>query len=349
MVLDLDTFLITVYVKVDEWYQTDFAPRKPKRPGPRPRYSDSEVLALALLAQYRPDRSERALLRYAAAHWRAYFPQLPCQSTFNRRVRDLEGVLSALGPLIAHQLLAQGGERSAADGYEVLDATPVPLMRRCRGNRHKCFGDEAAFGTGGSDRDWFYGMDLEAAISARGVITGSLLAPATTEERWSAETLLCWRVDPTRPAPTAADLDPLLGPPTPRVGPTGPLTSPGSAGRPAPGVYLADRGLAGQAWHQHWQEAWGATVFTAADLPHPGDERGRDQRRTLTRWLSGLRQVAETTFGHLQAVFGLRFPRARTYQGVRTRVAAKIAAFNLALLINHRYGRSQFAFFHPFD
>jgi hypothetical protein len=347
MTLDLDTFLTAVYVIVDEWYQIHFAALKPRRSGPRPHYSDSEVLTLMVLAQYRPDRSERAFLRYVDAHWRAYFPQLPCQSTFNRRGRDLEGVLTALGPLVAQQVLAQTHGR----GYEVLDGTPVPLLRRCRGNRHKCFGDEAGFGTGGSDRDWFYGMDLVGAVSNTGVVTGSVLAPAATEERFSVEALLGWRVAPARPAPTAAELDPELGRPIPRVGPTGPLTSPSSAGAPNPGVYLADRGLAGRAWHRHWHQAWGATVFTTEDLPHPatGDARGQRQRRTLTRWFSGLRQVAETAFGHLQAVFGLAFPRARTYQGVRTRVAAKIAAYNLALFINHRFGRSTFVFFHPFD
>jgi hypothetical protein len=194
-------------------------------------------------------------------------------------------------------------------------------------------------------------MDLTGAVSATGVVTGYVLAPADTEERFSVEALLCWRVAPDRPAPTAAELDPVLGPPAPRVGSTGPLTSPTSAGVPNPGVYLADRGLAGRAWHRHWQEDWGATVFTATDLPQPapGDVRGHRQRRTLTRWFSGLRQVAETAFGHVQAVFGLLFPRARTYQGVRTRVAAKIAAFNLALLINHLFDRSPFVFFHPFD
>ena len=347
MALDLDTFLTAVYVIVDEAYQTHYAPLKPRRPGPRPRYSDSEVLALAVLAQYRPDRSERAFLRFVAKHWRAYFPALPVQSTFNRRVRDLEGVLTALGPLIARQVLtAAGGE-----GYEVLDGTAVPLMRRCRGNRHKCFGDEAGFGPGGSDRAWIYGMDLTGAVSSTGVVTGYVLAPADTEERFSVEALLCWRVNLERPAPTAAEVDPLLGGLTPRVGPTGPLTSPTSAGAPNRGVYLADRGLAGRAWHRHWEQAWKATVYTAHDLPQPapGDARGQRARRTLTRWFSGLRQVAETAFGAVQAVFGLCFPRARTYQGVRTRVAAKIAAFNLALLINHRFGRSPFVFFQPFD
>jgi hypothetical protein len=51
MELDLDTFLTAVYVIVAELYQTQFARRKPRRPGPRPRSRDSEVLTLALLAQ----------------------------------------------------------------------------------------------------------------------------------------------------------------------------------------------------------------------------------------------------------------------------------------------------------
>ena len=80
MDLDLDTFLTAVYVIVDELFQTQFAPRKPRRPGPRPRYSDSEVLTLAVLAQYRPDRSERAFLRYVAAHWAACASSAPTSS-----------------------------------------------------------------------------------------------------------------------------------------------------------------------------------------------------------------------------------------------------------------------------
>ena len=38
--------------------------------------------------------------------------------------------------------------------YEVLDGVPVPLMRRWRGERQRCFAHEAAIDCGGSDRDW---------------------------------------------------------------------------------------------------------------------------------------------------------------------------------------------------
>src|SRR5688572_30609540 len=98
MELDLDTFLTAVYCVVDDLYRSEFARAKPARPGPRPRLSDGEVLTLAVLAQWQRGRSERAFLRYAGRHWRSDFPRLLSQSAFNRRARDLAGVLCALGP-----------------------------------------------------------------------------------------------------------------------------------------------------------------------------------------------------------------------------------------------------------
>ena len=74
------------------------------RPGTAPTLSDREGLTLLLLAQWHPSRSERAVGRYAATHWRAYFPHLLDQSSFNCRTRDLHGVLAALGPVIAAQV-----------------------------------------------------------------------------------------------------------------------------------------------------------------------------------------------------------------------------------------------------
>jgi hypothetical protein len=344
-----DTFLIAVYVIVDEFYQREIAPIMPRRPGPRPRCSDSEILTLVLVAQYDATRSERAFLRYAQTHWADVFPQLPSQSTFNRRGRHLEPVLATLGPRLAQELATRTGDR---DRIEVLDGTPVPLMRKCRGARHKCFGDEAAIGCGGSDRDWYYGLELMGAVSASGAITGAVLAPANTEERFSVEALLGWRVDVTRPIPTAAALEPIVGKPhrAPRKGPTGPLTGPLMAGAPAIGLYVGDRGLRGRAWHRHWRDELGATVITPADLPKPVTTDAEDWHayRQLRRWLRQARQVAERAFGLVIALFGLPFPRAKTYQGVRTRVAAKLAAHNLHLLLNHLCNRPPFAHFNPF-
>jgi hypothetical protein len=197
MALDLDTFLVAWYTIIDDLYQARVAPQLPRGPGKRPALSDSEVLTLALCAQWL-HRSERAVVRYALAHWQAYFPRLLSQRAYNRRSRRLTGVLVHLGPLMAQALGA------VASAYQVLDTVPVPLLRRCRGQYHRLFGDEAAIGTGGSNHDWYYGCKLLVAVTPTGVITGFLLDPASTEDRWVSKALLCWRASPTaEPCPAA--------------------------------------------------------------------------------------------------------------------------------------------------
>ena len=56
-------------------------------------------------------------------------------------------------PVVAQEL------RAATAAYEVLDTVAVPLLRRCRGCRRRLFGDAAALGWGGSDKDWYYGCN----------------------------------------------------------------------------------------------------------------------------------------------------------------------------------------------
>ncbi len=342
MEIDLNTFLTTVYAITDLLYQRDYAADKPRRPGKKPELSDSEVLTLALLAQWQADRSERAFGRYAAKHWQAYFPRLLSQSQFNRRVRDLCGVLCRLGPAIAREVTRTLG----VPAYEVLDGVPVPLMRRCRGERHRCFAAEAAIGCGGSDRDWYYGVKLLTAVNAHGLITGFVVGPASTEERWLAEALLRWRAYPTAPAPKASDLEPILGSRGPkrgpRVGPTGPVGLASGVGQATAAGYLADLGFAGERWAGHWQADYGAAVLTQAAYDDQAAEAALD------RWLHRLRQVVEQVNQGLTAMLGLAFPRARTYWGLLTRLAAKVAAYNVSLYLNHLYERATFAFVTPF-
>ena len=145
MTLDLNTFLTALYTIVDDFYKRFSAQNKPSRPGRRPELSDSEVLTLMLCAQW-SGKSERRFVAYVAEHWGSYFPSMLTQSAFNRRSRDLAGVVVGLSAVAAEQL----GAHAAA--YQSIDSVPVPLMRRCRGKRHRLFGDDAAIGKGGSDR-----------------------------------------------------------------------------------------------------------------------------------------------------------------------------------------------------
>ena len=69
MELDLETFLTTLYVMVDDLYQSHVQSHLPARRGPVSELSDSEVLCLGLAAQWRsgvPWKTERGFVR---AEW----------------------------------------------------------------------------------------------------------------------------------------------------------------------------------------------------------------------------------------------------------------------------------------
>lgn len=321
---DLDTFLVAVYTAVDTFYQTEIAPHTPPRPGPTPRMSDSEVLTLALVGQWHGS-SERALLRWADAGLRAWFPVLLSQSAFNRRVRELGPVFAALLVWLADGLGA------AMAPYEAVDT--VPLARQCRGQRRRLFTEvEAAVGRGGSDHQFYYGCSLLLAVAADGPITGVVLGPANTQDRWLLDALLTWRIDPAGTPWTVDDL--------PRasrrggggyVGPTGPRWWPDSVGHAGRGVYVADRGFTGTAWGAHWHSDTGAEVVAGRSPHQPA------------RVHAGWRQIVETVNGTLADALHLAFPRAKTLWGVVTRVTAKCAAFNLGLWGNRLFGRDPLA------
>src|SRR5687768_4236319 len=73
--MDLDSFLVSLYVLVDDWWKLDHALQPPKSGRPA-LLSDPEVLTLAILAQWPRFRSERDFWRFAWAHLRPYFPKL---------------------------------------------------------------------------------------------------------------------------------------------------------------------------------------------------------------------------------------------------------------------------------
>jgi hypothetical protein len=338
----VDTFLVTVYCLIDDLYRQYAGPVRAHLPGRPGELSDSEVLTLAVLAQWQPSGSERQFLGWAAKHWRSYFPRLVSQSAFNRRTRQLYGVLARLGDWIRTAVEAELGSSSA---YEIMDGVPVPLMRRCRGHDHRCFGVEADFGVGGSDREPYYGVKLLAAVDAPGFVTGWVVGPASTEEHWLAEALFRWRQQPAAPPPSADGLVEVLGPSHRhggrRSGPSGPVRGRLSAGQPGDCPYLADLGFRGVAWRGHWRDDWGAVVLLKTDFAD-----GPHQAHAV-HWFNRLRHPVETTFSWLEGHLRLKFPRARTYWGLLTRLAAKISAYNLAVAINYLFARPTYAFFNP--
>src|ERR671916_2623435 len=86
---------VQVYVLVEDATRAGRVPIPP-RPGPAPACSDAEVLTVALVRHVLGRRSEAGFLAEVRRDWAAYFPTLPVQSEFNRRVRWLWGAFEHL-------------------------------------------------------------------------------------------------------------------------------------------------------------------------------------------------------------------------------------------------------------
>jgi hypothetical protein len=181
--MDLDSFLVSLYVLVDDWWKLEHAWRPPKTGRPAV-LSDPEVLTLAILAQWPRFRSERDFWRFAWAHLRPYFPALCSQSQLNRRIRALAPEMRELQLAFAREL----ADPSAV--YRILDTTLVPAIVRVRASRKRLFAGQATFGRSASKTEWVYGFKAALVVDPNGVITAFGLAPASSDERPIGEALV---------------------------------------------------------------------------------------------------------------------------------------------------------------
>lgn len=328
--MDLDTFLTTLYVFVDDWYQAEIAPTIPMRPGAKAHMSTSEVLTVALAGQWRvgvPWSSERALVRYMQTHGRGWFPHMLGRSAFNLRVRNLYGLLVKLQQAVAVWLA------SPDDGYQVADCLPLPACRLAqaeRSDRHWLW--LSRYGHGGTDSGWFYGDRLLTVVSPQGVITGWLLGSAQMNDRWLLEGLLSARAgQPALQRPPADPHEPKDR--QPQL-PDGYLRGWEAAGAWTPQPYLVDGNFRGRYWQRHWQDDYQAEV-----LSKPASRQRRQWSAAAHRWFSSLRQIVETVNARLTGVFDLHHLMAHSYWGQLTRIAARLAAYNLGLFFNRLLDR----------
>src|SRR5215210_2798916 len=181
--LDLDSFLVSLSVLVEDSWKLDHASQPPKTGRPA-LLSDPEVITLAILAQWPRFRSERDFWRFAWAHLRPYFPSLCSQSQLNRRIRALEPELRLLQRAFAEEL----SEPSAV--YHVMDTTLIPAIVRVRASRKGLFCGQASFGRSASKTEWVYGFKVALVVDPDGVITAFGLAPAASDERPIGEALV---------------------------------------------------------------------------------------------------------------------------------------------------------------
>ncbi len=298
-----DAFLTALYVVVDDFGKQHLPPET--HPGPGPALARSEVVTLALFAQWGSFSSERAFWRYAQRHLRPLFPDLPDRSQFNRGVRRQWGALVAVGLHLAERLGA------SAAPYEALDGTAVVV----RDAKRRGGGWLAGLADlGWSNRlGWYEGFHLLLSATREGVLTGYAFGPASTKDQALAETFVALRAQPAPALP--------------------------SVGRSHPGCYVTDKGFEGEANRVHWAAAFGAVV-----LSPPKRTARRPWPRALRRWFAGRRQIVETVSQKLHRVFRLDLERPHALAGFHARLAAMAALHNFCLWLNRQLARPALAF-----
>lgn len=168
--LDLDTFLTTLYVMVDDFCKANLATEL--RWGPAASLSRSEVVTLGIFGQWQRFGSERDFWRFAQAKLRGAFPGLPDRSQFNRLLRTHHDAIVAFALCFVPRRL----------DYEALDTLPVAVRQDKRRGQGWLAGP-ADVGFSKRISSWFCGFRLLGVVSPEGLITGFAFGPASAKDQ----------------------------------------------------------------------------------------------------------------------------------------------------------------------
>jgi IS5 family transposase len=275
MTPDLEALVVGAYVFADEY-------PVPLRPGPAAKVSDAELVALAVCQAAMGISSDRQFLGLVGYRLPGWFPFLPSQSQYNRRLRGLTGLLTLVQQRLA-RLLDAGGAR-LADGTLIGVANYAGCAQRSE------FAGTAAYGFCPSKSEWVWGVRLVLRTDQHGLPLAYTLVPANEHE-----------------------YEPLLD-----------LVDAGE-------IVIADKGLWGRAYNERMNCA-GVQLLT------PARERTA-ANHSRERTLAGLRLTIESVFANLKEQMRLERHLAKTPRGLAQRIAQRLLALTLGILLNTLAGR----------
>lgn len=171
MSASLETLVIAAYV-----FAASF--RIP-RPGPQGNVTDAELVALAVAQAATGESSDRKFLGMIGRLLPGYFPVLPDQSQYNRRLRRLTPWITTTQLMVA-ELIAEGEIR-------LVDGTLISCANYPGCASHSEFAGHASYGYCPSKSQFVWGMRLVMISDRKGVPVGyDLVGPKTGQERDSA-------------------------------------------------------------------------------------------------------------------------------------------------------------------
>lgn len=277
MTADLEALVVAAYVFADEY-------PVPARPGRPAQVSDAELVALAVCQAAMGIPSDRQFLGLVGRVLPGWFPYLPSQSQYNRRLRALVELISAVQLGLARWLDA--GEVRLCDGTLIACASYPGCAQR------SAFAGFARYGYAKSQHHFVWGVRLVLLSDPRGVPLGYTLVPASEKE-----------YEPLADLITGTESE----------------------------VVIADKGLWGRAYRERLA-AVGVELLTPAKERTPANEVGE-------RRLASVRLAIESVFSNLKGQMRLERHLAKTPAGLAARIAQRLLALTLGILLNTLAGR----------
>jgi IS5 family transposase len=274
---DLEALVVAAYVFADEY-------PVPARGGRRPLITDAELVALAVAQAAIGISSDRQFLGLIGRVLPGWFPHLPEQSQYNRRLRGLVELIS-----IVQQRLACWLDRG---GIRLSDGTLIGVANYPGCAQRSEFAGFARFGFAKSQHRFVYGVRLVLLTDDRGLPLGYTIVPANEKEYEPLADLL--------------------------------------TGTPA-AVVVADKGF----WGRGYRERLAAqdTTLLTPEKTRTAANLGRE------RALASTRLVIESVFSNLKEQMRLERHLARTPAGLAVRIAQRILALTIGMLLNTLSGR----------
>jgi hypothetical protein len=179
MTAELETLVVAAYV-----FATSLSI---PRPGPPGLVTDQELIALAVAQAVTGLSSDRQFLGMVARLLPGWFPHLPDQTQYNRRLRRLTPAITTVQLTLA-ELIAEGEVR-------LVDGTLISCANYPGCAKHSEFAPDGAYGYCPSKSRFVWGMRLVVICDRKGVPVGyDLVGPKTGQERESA-----WRLASAHP------------------------------------------------------------------------------------------------------------------------------------------------------
>lgn len=175
MTVSIDHQMTEIYCFVDDYLKAH--PRQAqwrRSPHAVPRFTDSEVLTIALLQGAFQVASLKQTYRLVRANFHAAFPRLPSYAEWLRRLHQLTIHVG----LLLEATCASPSETA----FYLVDSKPIPLCHQLRHGRVRLMREDGArFGK--SSKGWFFGFKLHALRHITGRFLNIILLPASCDDR----------------------------------------------------------------------------------------------------------------------------------------------------------------------